>query len=222
MNDILSKLILCEYCHKTFKTEQALISHVCKVQEKYNLGKTREGLLARQVYSYWLKKQKRKVPEYDAFIRSKLFTNFYNFTCFYYLNTETNWEQYVDVMIEQKISPNNWTNEHIIHLYINNQKSIDYESFTLTFIEQCLVDDTLLSKKILLSVDELLKEIFNNNIPITFILLSSTFKHILKNWTTEQCKEFDDFCMKINVDNIMKNNLLIKTTKETLQYFNIN
>lgn len=221
MNDILSKLILCEYCHKTFKTEQSLISHICKIQEKYELGKTREGLLARQVYSYWLRKQKRKVPEYDAFIRSKLFTYFYNFACFYYMNVEQNWEPYIDVMIEKKISPNNWTNEHIIQLYINNQKSIDYENFTLTFIDECLANETILPQKTLLTVDELLKEVFNNNIPITFILLSNTFKQILKNWTSDQCKEFDMFCTRINVDNIMRNSLLTKTTKETLQYFNI-
>ncbi len=222
INDILAKLIICQYCNKTFKTEQSLISHKCKVQEKYELGKTREGLLARQIYTYWLKQQKRKVPEYDAFINSKLFTHFYKFACSYYLNMEQSWEPFVDVMLQNKISPNNWTNTDVIQLYINQTRGQQYESFVLDFIDKCLEDDTYLLSFTTISVDELLTKIYSFNFPINFILQSNTFRQIIEQWTVEQMKEFELFCKSIQLEQIMKNQNIIKSTRLLLQHFKLN
>lgn len=221
ITDILSKLIICQYCNKTFKTEQSLISHKCKVQEKYELGKTREGLLARQVYTYWLKKQRRKVPEYDAFINSKLFTHFYKFACFYYVNAEQQWEPYIDVMIEQKITPNNWTNHDIVQLYINARHNVSYENIVLSFIEKCLDDETYIFTFTTLSTTDLLSKIYDLTFPVTFLLMSSTFKQQVRDWSPDDVQEFDAFCVKLKVDQIMKNTDIVNSTKQTLQYFNL-
>lgn len=72
----------CKFCHKIYIREQAYMNHECKRMKRFKELKTPIGQTAWHYYQNWMREQNRMPPSADAFMESKLFRTFVNFTIF--------------------------------------------------------------------------------------------------------------------------------------------
>ncbi len=111
----------CKHCNKKFSSERIFMNHYCSEMKRNEILKTVDGQASYILYSYWLKKQNRKEPSIETFSQSTYFRSFYNFVKFIKDVTLYKPEEYIEIMIEKKISPRLWPRNECYSLYLQWQ-----------------------------------------------------------------------------------------------------
>ncbi len=199
---IAGKLI-CEYCHKPFSRETALINHKCKQMERYDKIKTPEGQVALRAYQSWLKFQKRPVPDVSTFANSATFIHFIKFGA-WCVKARVDLDKYVRFMVKRGFNPSMWIREDVITSYLVETDK-DYfqeelmECINIMFDLADNFDVDVSDLHNTLTIDEIILLLKTGRLSPWVVFASSGFKNRIKNDATEyQMEEFND-CFDLSV-----------------------
>jgi hypothetical protein len=100
---------ICEFCHKTFIRDSTLLRHICETKRRWQERENRGNQIGFQAWlQFFLKNSRKKKLEYYDFITSAYYTAFIKFGN-YCLETQVlNVNRYVDYLLKEKISIDNW------------------------------------------------------------------------------------------------------------------
>ena len=112
----------CGFCKKSYKRESTLASHKCKIKTRLLAKDTRQGRIALEI---WLKFReynrfgvKKNIPKWEAFIDSKEYNNFMDFSAYLIKEKIIKQEEFIDELIKQSIPIKKWTTHETRKLWI--------------------------------------------------------------------------------------------------------
>lgn len=177
----------CRYCKMTFVTERRYLAHCCKHMKKEEELKSPNGQAAWQYYQRWMREMKRLPPPAGAFLASKYFRTFINFTIFTKKVRLPCPEKFIWLMVQKKYQPTIWTHDEVYVIYL------EYLDRKLGPLEQAKISiETLLdyADQHRLQVDNIFDEIPPNEL-IQLIRLGK-----LSPWLLFQSDKFKAFFAK--------------------------
>ncbi len=218
MDTFLQSQFICDYCHKISKGEANFLKHRCKQMERMEMLRTKEGLLAKQSYDFWLKCQRRQMITDRVFINTNTFTSFVKFANFVFDVRMDDWKQYIKLMSNNKISPNNWLHVDIVSYYINLTNNSKYEDYIMGEFAQLIDNPNIIEQIKHFSPLDLLQSILNNQIPVVLVLYSKILRSQLNHLKSSEIKQFDRYCEKNEIAQIMKDEQLVNKIKTLIQH----
>jgi phage FluMu protein Com len=117
-SNTVSKFV-CKYCHKSLLTEASYLSHKCKQMKRFEEFQSPTGQAAAMYYQRWMRVQKRSPPSASAFMDSKYFRTFINFTIFAAKVSLPTPDKFIWLMVEKKYPPTMWTLDAAYMEYID-------------------------------------------------------------------------------------------------------
>lgn len=111
-------LFECKYCKKKFHKERIFMAHECTSMVRAREIQTPQGQTAYALYKHWMEKQKRKAPPIEAFITSSYYTSFTKFAEYLRETGVHDPYRYVELMIEEKISPALWRRQEAYQIFL--------------------------------------------------------------------------------------------------------
>lgn len=108
----------CKHCHKSYVREQAYMDHECKRMKRERELKTPIGQSAWHYYQTWMREQKRMPPSADAFMESKLFRTFMNFSEFCRKVNLPLPSKFIWLMNIKKYPPTMWMHDEVYSQYL--------------------------------------------------------------------------------------------------------
>lgn len=218
MSDVfLQSQFVCDYCHKISKGETNFLKHRCKQMERMDMLRSKEGLLAKQSYDYWLKCQRRQSITDRVFISTLNFTSFVKFANFVFEVRMDDWKQYIKLMSNNKISPKNWLHVNIVSYYINLTNNSKYEDYIMGEFNQLIDNPRIIGQIKEFTPLELLQSVLQNQIPVVLVLYSKTLRAHFNSLRSSEMKQFDKYCEKNEIANIMKDEQLVSKIKTLVQ-----
>lgn len=118
-------LYKCKHCEQEFIREINFLSHRCKMMKRAEHLSTAEGHAAWLYYSEWLKINYSSVPSSAAFLKSRYYNSFVNFTAFVKKMKLPDVSLFIRVMKRKKIQPTLWTTDDAYLMYL---EYIDYNA----------------------------------------------------------------------------------------------
>lgn len=217
MDNFLQSQFVCEYCHKISKTEASFLTHRCRQMERIEMLRTKEGLLAKHSYDFWLKCQRRQSIADKVFINTSNFTAFIKFANFVFDVKLDDWKQYIKLMSNNKISPNNWLHVDVVSYYIHLTNNSKYEDYIMGEFSQLIDNPSIVNQIKEFSPLELLDKVLHNQIPVVLILYSKQLRSQLTHLKASEIKRFDAYCEKNEIATIMKDEQLVGKIKTLVQ-----
>ena len=108
-------LFTCGFCSKTYKREAALIKHKCQTKERMLLKDTRQMYIAvdcwKKFRQYHRMLWKACETPFEAFIKSREYTQFYDFSGYLMQTRPIKQEEFVMELIKQSIDIRNWSTQ---------------------------------------------------------------------------------------------------------------
>lgn len=134
----------CEFCLRSFMTENGFMNHRCPEREKIEELKSPTGQAAYSFYSEWMKLQKRSVPDQDRFMNSRQYNFFMKFAVWSEKTAIPNPMQFIKVMVETGTQPVLWCRDTTFAMYLewydNAYPPIDQFLETLDKLSMYAVD----------------------------------------------------------------------------------
>jgi len=96
------------------------MNHVCTAMRRLDELRTVTGFTAYSLYKCWLEKQRKKPPPIETYAKSTFYTAFYKFASWVHELKIPDKEKYIELMIDNNISPINWRHGDAYQLYINH------------------------------------------------------------------------------------------------------
>lgn len=189
--------MICEYCHKPFSRETALINHKCKQMERYDKIRTPAGQIALTAYQTWLKIQRRSVPDLSTFANSASFTHFIKFGT-WCIKAKVDVEKYIRYMVKREFNPSMWLREDVITSFLrdSDKDHIRDEILECVDIIYDLADAFEVAPSELyqvLTIDEIIHMLRAGKLSPWVVFISAGFKNrIKKEATPEQMQDFND------------------------------
>lgn len=124
----------CKHCKKKFFKEGAFIKHECTSMLRSREIQTALGQQAYGLYKVWLEKQRRKPPPPEGFIASTYYSSMIKFAQWTRETGIPDPEKYVELMINNKISPALWRRGEAYQIFLeySDRKSDPYEQMNNT------------------------------------------------------------------------------------------
>lgn len=98
----------CKHCHKNILNEAAYLRHKCKEMKRFEEFQSPRGQAALGYYQRWMRVMKRNPPGASAFLDSKYFRTFLNFTDFVAKVKLPLPDKFIWLMNEKKYPPTMW------------------------------------------------------------------------------------------------------------------
>lgn len=108
----------CEYCNRTFATENGFMDHNCIAKNKLDQLKSPLGQAAYSYYSIWMKQKGRSVPPQETFMSSRQYSNFIRFAEWVEKLSIPNPEQFIRLMIEADVQPPLWCRHNTYTMFL--------------------------------------------------------------------------------------------------------
>ena len=108
----------CKHCKKVFVREHRYLAHNCKQMKRIEELKSPNGQAAWNYYQLWMRELKRMPPPANAFLTSKYFRTFVNFTNFTKKVSLPRPDRFIWLMVEKKYQPNIWTSDDVYSIYL--------------------------------------------------------------------------------------------------------
>lgn len=109
---------VCKFCHRTFVNEDKYMQHECKQMKRDAELKSPVGQAAWGYYQTWMRQLKRMPPPAAAFLTSKYFRTFINFTNFIRSVDLPRPEKFIQYMVEKNFTPTMWMSDEVYTLYL--------------------------------------------------------------------------------------------------------
>ena len=109
----------CEFCLRSFMTENGFMNHRCPEREKIEELKSPTGQAAYAYYSEWMRQQKRSVPTSDRFMNSRQYNFFMKFAAWSEKTAIPNPLQFIKVMVETGTQPVLWCRDTTFAMYLD-------------------------------------------------------------------------------------------------------
>lgn len=143
----------CHYCGTRFRREGNFLKHSCKDMQREELLNTIDGERAWIYYSDWMKLKCRPVYTKKAFIRSRFFNAFINFSKYATRAKIPKIDLYIKYMIKNDYPPYMWVMDKVYGRYI------DYYDYKI---------DPIISVKVSIETLDNLADTFRCNIDDVF------------------------------------------------------
>lgn len=100
----------CDYCEKSFVRESSLFKHTCEPKRRFLDRDKKENHLGFAAFTKWnlIAMGKKHEIEYTEFIKSKYYTSFVKFGKFINEAKITNWQIYLEWLIQNQTAINKW------------------------------------------------------------------------------------------------------------------
>ena len=121
-------------------------------------------------------------------------------------------------MSNNKISPNNWLHVDIVSYYINLTNNSKYEDYIMGEFAQLIDNPNIIEQIKHFSPLDLLQSILNNQIPVVLVLYSKILRSQLNHLKSSEIKQFDRYCEKNEIAQIMKDEQLVNKIKTLIQH----
>jgi len=111
---------LCDYCKKTFSSENRLLIHLCEKKRRH-LNKdemyVKIGFMAYQTF-FRIQYPNKKIPNYDAFVNSKLYIAFVKFGRYIISQDIINKSHFIEFLVKAPIAIDDWTKPHTYEIFV--------------------------------------------------------------------------------------------------------
>lgn len=110
----------CEFCNRSFVREKTLLTHLCEVKNRWLDKDKIANRLGFQSFVQFYKKHSsaKKTKTYDEFIRSPYYAAFVKFGNHCSDINAINVSRYVDWLLAEQISIDNWTSDNVYTKYL--------------------------------------------------------------------------------------------------------
>lgn len=143
----------CEFCEREFIRESTMLKHMCETKRRVNDKDKTGNRLGYSSFVQFYSKHSRKKKDYMEFAKSSYYTAFVKFGSYCYDAQVLNVPRYVDWLLNQKISIDNWNRDtNYTKFIIDYTKSEDPLDAIARSIETCVVlstEDGILTKDVL-------------------------------------------------------------------------
>lgn len=212
---------VCRSCHKNFVRERAYMDHECTRMKKEKELKSVNGQTAWYYYQKWMMEKKRMPPSAEAFMDSKLFRTFMNFTAFVKKTNLPLPNKFIWFMVKKEYPPTMWMTDEVYSQYLS------FIDLKMPPVEQAKSSiNTILDYADALDIDP--SEVFNNLNPNELIhlvrirklspwllIFSGQFKKLFASFNEEQQSILETLIKPETWDDKMsKNKVEIETIKK--------
>ena len=117
----------CDYCHKEFKKESTLISHMCEPKRRWNQKNEPGVIIGLQAYQrfYELTQLNSKSVDYQSFVNSSFYTAFVKFGRYIVDIRAVDSKRFIDYVIKENIKIDNWCSDRVymefLHYYLRTE-----------------------------------------------------------------------------------------------------
>jgi hypothetical protein len=122
--------LVCKYCGKQYKQEQAFLNHTCREQQRLFETKTPIGQLAFLCYEMWTIDRRRVPPTLELFMTSRFYSSFVEFARFTKRVQLPRIDLFIKLMVNKQYPPTLWRLDDV---YLDYLMYLDYQ---LTPLEQ--------------------------------------------------------------------------------------
>lgn len=109
---------LCHYCSRRFSSEGVFMRHHCEPKRRAQELASPAGMAAYGYYREWMKLKKYSQPSSAAFMESKYYRSFMNFTQLVMDANIARPDKYVEIMVATDILPTLWCRNSAYALYL--------------------------------------------------------------------------------------------------------
>jgi len=143
----------CEFCHKTFARDTTLFKHVCETKRRWQERDQRGNQIGFQAWlQFFLKNTRKKKLEYSDFITSAYYTAFIKFGNYCLDAQVLNVGRYVDYLLKEKVSIDNWSKDtnytKFIIDYLKIEDPLDAVARSIETTINLAQQDSILTKDI--------------------------------------------------------------------------
>jgi hypothetical protein len=187
----------CNYCNQRFQGETRFMKHHCEPKRRAETLVSPLGQGAYAFYRDWMKMRKFGQPGAPAFLESKFYRSFINFTQLVIDANISRPDKYMELMVEGEIQPALWCSSGAYNLYTawfdSLHDPLEQVSESINhLIDICEKEDVKLENIFEhLGVQRILSLIRQRRLSPWFLFCSASFGKVLKTLDRAHLKSFD-------------------------------
>lgn len=187
----------CNYCSQKFQSETRFMKHYCEPKRRAEMLASPVGQAAFSFYRDWMKMRKFGQPSAPAFLESKFYRAFVNFTQLVIDANISRPDKYIEIMVDCEIQPALWCSVGAYNLYTawydSLHSPIDQVQESINYLMDICEKENVELSSIFdhLGVQRILSLIRQRRLSPWFLFCSAAFGRILKSLDSAHLKSFD-------------------------------